>query len=117
VPTPVVADGKAYLLSDSGRITCRHTRSGEEIWSFDLPRNRNKYYASPVLAGDLLYCTREDGTIFVGRVTDDGFEQLAENPMGEWTIASPIPIRGGLLVRGEEHLFWVKPGSNAQAGG
>jgi outer membrane protein assembly factor BamB len=117
VPTPAVADGKAYLLSDNGQITCRDMRSGDEIWSFDLPRNRNKYYASPVLAGDLLYCTREDGTIFVGRVTDEGFEQLRENELGEWTIATPIPIRGGLLVRGEEHLIWVKPDSNAQAGG
>jgi outer membrane protein assembly factor BamB len=109
VPTPVVDDGKAYLLSDSGRITCRDMRSGEEIWSFDLPRNRNRYYASPVLAGNTLYSTREDGTIFVGRVTDDGYEQLAENKIGELTIATPVPIRGGLLVRGEEHLFWVKP--------
>ena len=72
-------------------------RVGEELWSVDLPRNRNKYYASPVLAGDKLYCTREDGTIFVGRVTDDGFEQLAENDMGERIIATPVPIRGGLL--------------------
>ena len=117
VPTPVVADGKAYLLSDSGRITCRDMRSGEEVWSFDLPRNRNKYYASPVLAGDKLYCTREDGTIFVGRVTDDGYEQLEENQMGEWTIATPVPIRGGLLIRGEEHLFWVKPVTSTQARG
>jgi outer membrane protein assembly factor BamB len=117
VPTPVVHNGKAYLLSDSGRITCRDMRYGEELWSFDLPRNRNKYYASPVLAGDKLYCTREDGTIFVGRVTDDGYEQLAENQMGEWVIATPVPIRGGLLVRGEEHLFWIKPVANTGTGG
>jgi outer membrane protein assembly factor BamB len=112
-----VHDGKAYLLSDNGRITCRDMRYGEELWSAELPRNRNKYYASPVLAGDLLYCTREDGTIFVGRVSDDGYEQLAENPMGEWVIATPVPIRGGLLIRGEEHLFWVKPVNGAQTGG
>jgi outer membrane protein assembly factor BamB len=117
VPTPVVADGKAYLLSDTGRITCRDMRSGEEVWSADLPRNRNKYYASPVLAGDKLYCTREDGVIFVGRVTDDGYEQLAENQMGEWVIATPVPIRGGLLIRGEEHLFSVKPTADAATGG
>jgi outer membrane protein assembly factor BamB len=117
VPTPVVDNGKAYLLSDSGRITCRDMRYGEELWSADLPRNRNKYYASPVLAGDTLYCAREDGVILVGRVTNDGYEQLAENAMGEWVIATPIPIRGGLLIRGEEHLFWVKPVTGTQTGG
>jgi outer membrane protein assembly factor BamB len=117
VPTPVVDEGKAYLLSDSGRITCRDMRYGEELWSAELPRNRNKYYASPVLAGDLLYCTREDGAIFVGRVTDDGYEQLAENQMGEWVIATPVPIRGGLLIRGEEHLFRVEPVAGTETGG
>jgi outer membrane protein assembly factor BamB len=109
VPTPVVANGRAYLLSDTGRVSCRDMRTGEEIWAFDLPRNRNKYYASPVLAGDKLYCTREDGTIFVGRVSDDGYEELEENKMGEWVIATPVPIRGGLLIRGETHLFWIAP--------
>jgi outer membrane protein assembly factor BamB len=116
VPTPVVDNGKAYLLSDTGQITCRDMRTGDEIWSFELPRNRNKYYASPVLAGDKLYCTREDGTIFVGRVSDEEYEPLAENEMGEWVIATPIPIRGGLLIRGEENLFWVKPVDGAQTG-
>jgi len=115
VPTPAVSDGKAYLLGDRGRITCRDMKSGEEIWSADLPENRYKYYASPVLAGDKLYCTREDGTIFVGRVSDDGFEQVAENEMGEWVIATPIPIRGGLLIRGEEHLFCVAPTAPREA--
>jgi hypothetical protein len=32
---------------------------------------------------------------------------LAENDMGERVIATPIPIRGGLLVRGEEHLMRI----------
>lgn len=117
VPTPAVANGKAYLLSDTGQITCRDMQSGEEIWSAELPRNRNKYYASPVLAGDKLYCAREDGTVFVGNVGDNGFKQLAANEMGEWVIATPVPIRGGLLIRGEEHLFWVKPVTGAQTGG
>jgi outer membrane protein assembly factor BamB len=115
VPTPAVVDGKAYLLSDSGRITCREMQTGEELWSADLPRNRNKFYASPVLAGDKLYCAREDGTLFVGRITEDGFEQLAENRMDEWVIATPVPIRGGLLIRGEEHLFWVAPNAPREA--
>jgi len=110
VPTAVVRDGKAYLLTDGGRIVCLEMQSGDEVWSADLPRNRNKFYASPVLAGDKLYAAREDGTIFVGRVSDEGFEQLAENPMGEQIIASPVPIGGGLLVRGSEHLYRVVSG-------
>ena len=113
VPTAAVRDGKAYLLTDTGRIVCLELESGDELWSHDLPKNRNKYYASPVLAGDKLYCTREDGVIFVGRLSDDGLEQLAENDMGERVIATPVPIRDGLLVRGDEHLFHISPTTSA----
>jgi len=117
VPTPVVNDGKAILLGDRGQIVCRDMQTGDEVWSSDLPRNRNKYYASPVLAGDLLYCTREDGAIFVGRVSDNGFELLTpdSNEMGDRVIATPVPIQNSLLVRGDEHLFRVKASQAAQA--
>jgi len=107
VPTAAVRDGKAYLLTDTGRIACLELKSGDELWSFELPKNRNRYYASPVLAGNLLYCTREDGVIFVGRVSGDGYNQLAENNMGERVIATPVPVRDSLLIRGDERLFRI----------
>ena len=109
IPTPVIRDGKVYLLEDKGKIMCLALTSGDEVWKAELPKNHSKYYASPVLAGDKLYCTREDGVIFVGQVSDTGFKQLAENNMGERVIATPVPIRDGLLVRGEDHLFWIGP--------
>ena len=108
VPTPVVAAGKVYLLGDDGRVACLDLNSGAELWAAALPKNRNHYFASPVLAGDLLYATREDGVITVGRVGQE-FTQLAENDMQEQIIASPVPVRGGLLIRGAEHLFHVAP--------
>jgi outer membrane protein assembly factor BamB len=107
VPTPVVRDGKGILLDDRGKIVYFDMKSGEELWSADLPRNRYKYYASPVLAGDKLYCAREDGVIFAGRLTENGFEQLAENNMGEKVIATIVPVQNSLLIRGEKHLFRV----------
>jgi len=87
---------------------CLDLATGDELSSDSLPRNRNKYFSSPVIGGDKLYAAREDGMIFVGRITDDGFELLAENDMGEPTIAAPVPIRGGLLIRGREHLFRIE---------
>lgn len=107
VPTAAIREGKVYLLSDSGHITCLELNSGNEIWSTDLPRNRNKFYGSPVLAGDKLYCAREDGAVFVGQVSEDGCREIASNQMGERIIATPVPIRGGLLIRGDEHLFHI----------
>jgi hypothetical protein len=73
-----------------------------------LPKTRHKFFSSPVLAGDKLYCAREDGIVFVVGI-ESGFELLAENDMGEPTIAAPVPIRDGLLIRGREHLFRIEP--------
>lgn len=114
VPSPVVADGKAYVLNDAGQINCFDLQTGEEQWKAELPKNRNRYYSSPVLAGDKLYCVREDGVAFVGQVSDTGFKQLAENDMGERILATPVLVDGGLLLRGEDHLFRIAAAGAAE---
>jgi outer membrane protein assembly factor BamB len=114
VPTPVIAGDNVYVLGDSGRLVCRELTSGDEIWSGNLPRSRDKFYASPVLAGDKLYCTREDGTVFVVGAGEK-FELLAENDMGERIIATPAPVRDGLIIRGERHLFRIGGGNTKTA--
>jgi outer membrane protein assembly factor BamB len=108
VPTPIVNDGKVYVLTDTGKVFCRDLKSGKEIWADQLPRDRDKYYASPILAGGKLYCTREDGVVFVADVSD-GFKLLTEegNDLGERIIATPAPVRDSLIIRGEKHLFRV----------
>lgn len=104
VPTPVVAGGKIILLSMRGHVSCHDVTNGEQLWWADLPRNRNRYFASPVLAGNTLYCAREDGMVFTCEI-NVGLTVVAENDLGEQLIASPVPIRGQLLVRGSENLY------------
>ena len=110
VPTPIAVNDRVYVLHDRGQLNCLELGSGREIWSSQFPKSRFKFFASPVLAGDTLYCTREDGTVFVGRVADDQFELLAENAFDEPLVVAPVPLRGGLLIRGREHLFRIASG-------
>ena len=104
VPTPIIDGDRVYVLNDSGKVTCLALKTGDEHWSEELPKSRNKFYASPVLGGDKLFCINEAGTVFVGSVGEK-FELLSENDMGERVIATPVPVRGSLLIRGEQHLF------------
>jgi len=104
VPTPVAVDGRVIVLGDGGELTCLEVSSGDQLWQANLPRARAKYYASPVLAGNTLYCTREDGVIITCEVASD-FSLIAENTINDRLIATPIPLRDQLLVRGEEHLY------------
>ena len=103
-PTPAVRDGKAYVLRDIGGIACIDLHTGADVWTAELPKGT--YYASPVLAGDLVYYTSFDGAISVGR-TSDKFELLATNKMNENMTATPVPIDGRLLIRGFKHLFCI----------
>jgi outer membrane protein assembly factor BamB len=116
VPTPIVAGDKVYTLSDAGKLSCRDLKTGKELWSGELPKGRDKYFASPVLAGEKLYCVREDGVAFVVDVSDS-FNLLTEdgNDLGERVIATPVPVRDRLLIRGDDHLFCFGDGEDGPA--
>jgi len=104
VPSPAAHDGKVYLVRDRGEVLCVNPTNGALHWQAALPKNRASYYSSPTIADGKIYAAREDGTLFVAKV-DGGFKLLTENDLGERLIASPVPVNGSLLIRGEKHLF------------
>jgi len=104
-PSPVGRNGRVYLLSDRGQINCLEASTGRDLWEGAIPRAAANYYSSPILAGDLLYCAREDGVVAVVKVSDSGMETLAQNEMGERLVGAPVPVRERLLLRGAENLY------------
>ena len=104
LPSPLIADDKIYVLSDRGKVTCLDLASEDELWSDDLPTGRSNYFSSPLLAGDKIDCLGEDGTMFVAAV-DDGLKVLAENELGEQTVATPVPLKDSLLLRTRSKLY------------
>ncbi len=109
--SPSAHDGKFYVLTDKGKrrgtVTCLDAATGETLWKSVLPKGTGQYYASPVLAGDKLYCAREDGTVFCGKVGSDGLAAIKTNPLGETLIASPVAVGSTLFIRGRDHLFCI----------
>src|SRR6185369_7122394 len=94
-------------LRDRGELECIEPRTGKTVWKDALPKSSKNFYGSPLIAGGNLYAVREDGVIFVGKIGGGKFELLAENDMGEKVIASPVPVEGRLLIRGEKNLVCV----------
>jgi outer membrane protein assembly factor BamB len=107
VPSPIVYREQTIIVGDQGEIEAINAATGQAAWKSQLPKNRNKVYASPLVAGNRLYVVREDGVVFVGRMQDGQFKLEAENDMQESIIGSPVPFGSGLLLRGKEHLFCV----------
>jgi outer membrane protein assembly factor BamB len=106
VPTPAVSKGRVYLLRDRGQVECIDPASGKTLWSGKLPNQNGSYYASPAVADGKLYAVSEEGLVIVVRLGDP-LEILSQNDMGEQIIASPVPVAGRLLLRGEKYLFCV----------
>ncbi len=106
VPTPVFYQGKVYVCGDRGDITCIDVATGAELWTESLPRNRNVYSASPVIADGNLYATREDGATFVLKL-GDAPKLIAENSIHEYTLATPAFADGHIFLRASEHLYCI----------
>lgn len=104
VPSPATDGSKVYLVRDRGEVVCVNPADGKVEWESALPRDRASYYSSPTLADGKIYAAREDGVLFVAQIKG-GFKLLSENDLGERLIASPVPVAGSLLIRGEKHLF------------
>ena len=106
VPTPAASGGRVYVLRDEGQIVCVSPTDGNVIWQGALPHNANNYYASPLVLSGQVYAAREDGVVFVVRA-EGPFEVLAENHFNDRLIASPVPLGGRLILRGEKQLYCV----------
>jgi len=113
VPTPAAHQGRAYVVSDGkaskGTITCINLLNGKSVWTVELPKSRMGYSSSPLLAGNHLYVTQENGTTFViGPLDSSEPELIAENSIEDdepFTVASPVPYQDSLLIRSRHKLY------------
>lgn len=106
VPSPVGFEGRLYLCSDRGDVTCHDPATGEVLWTEKLQRNRYPFSSSPVLAGGNLYLTREDGTTFVLEVGDTP-KLLSTNSVREFTYATPVFVEGRIYMRTSEYVICI----------
>jgi outer membrane protein assembly factor BamB len=89
MPTPIIYENRAYLLDNSGILSCLDLGTGTKVFRQRLRSDKaSAYTASPVAAGGHLYCTSEEGHTFVVALDKEG-KTVAENDVGEAVLASP----------------------------
>jgi outer membrane protein assembly factor BamB len=103
-PSLLLAGDELYAVSDRGIASCIDAKTGQVHWQ---ERVRGNFSASPLLADGLIYLQNEEGMTTILRA-GKLFERLAENKLGERTLASPAPANGALFIRTEKHLFRVQ---------
>ena len=109
VGSPVYHDGHLYLVNDSrGQALCLNAKTGEVVYEQPMPTRRDRWYASPLLAGDRLYYVgRTSGTVVLA--AKQQFEVLATNVIGDDSVsnASPAVSDGQIFLRSDKYAYCI----------
>jgi outer membrane protein assembly factor BamB len=104
VPSPLVYDGLVYLCRDPGSLLCLDARTGKT--QYEQTIHRNRYRASPVVAGGNIYLTGHDATVTVVKAGPE-FKQVSVNKLPDEMTASPAPSNGRIYLRGWKKLYAI----------
>jgi outer membrane protein assembly factor BamB len=103
VPTSV-SDGRlVFLFGDQGTVSCIRAAGGELCWR---ERVDAKFFGSPVLAGNRLYCVDRDGQMVV-LAAAERYRLLARFALGEASSATPAIAGGAMYLRTESHVMAI----------
>lgn len=110
--TAIVQGDKIIQLVDRGKkrglVLCIDAKTGNELWSGQLPKSPSTYYASPILVGNQICFAREDGTVLIAEITEKGMKGVSEHKIGEALLASPIYENGSLILRSAKQLWCIR---------
>ncbi len=89
-------NGYVYAMTDNGIFYCWNGKTGEEMWK---KRLGGPVSSSPLLSGDNIFVTNEQGNVWVVKANPQSFEMVAENRLGDDIFATPIVSQGRLYAR------------------
>ncbi len=104
IPTPVIVEGKMYMVHDRGMLTCLDASTGQPVWKHKLKGNFN---SSPVYAAGNIYFINVKGECTVIK-PGGSFQLVAENNLGEAVKAVPAFINDEMIIRTDKHLYLIK---------
>ena len=103
VPTPVAKDDLLFLWADNGIVSCIQLPSGEVVWTERIGGNVS---SSPVIVGDKLIGTADDGTVTI-IAADRQYKLLGKVKLGETTRSTPAAREDCMLFRSDSTLIRV----------
>ena len=102
-PSMLVVGDELYYVSDEGMATCADARTGEAHWTHHF---NGGFSSSPIHAEGRIYFQNESGVGFVVKA-EKTFSLLAENDLGERSLASYAATDNALFIRTDKHLWKI----------
>ncbi|MBD3674189.1 MAG: PQQ-binding-like beta-propeller repeat protein [Planctomycetaceae bacterium] len=96
VPSMVVKEGYVYAVTDKGIGFCWSLNDGKEQWKARIGGN---FSASPVIAGDKILITDEQGTTVVFEANPEEYVEISKNKLGDSAFATPTVVGNRIYLR------------------
>jgi len=107
-PSPVLHEGKLYMLTDTGTLSSFDLKTGKPYYLQERLPKTYSFKSSPVGANGKLYMAAENGDVVVARMGEK-FEVLATNTLADQMfIATPAILDGEIYLRGQNTLFCIR---------
>lgn len=105
-PSPVLVDGRLYLLHDTGIMAVLDAETGKELYKARVGGVGHTFSASPLVAAGRIYFFDEEGTTIVVTPGEE-YREIRQNTLDEMTLASPAVADNSLFIRTETKLYRI----------
>ena len=106
-PSPLVYEGRVYLVHDNGIMTVLDATTGKEVYKARVGGAGNTFSASPIGAAGRVYIVSEEGATFVLDATAAEYKELARNDLAEMSLSSPAVAGNALYIRTQSKLYKI----------
>jgi outer membrane protein assembly factor BamB len=106
-PSALVHQGRVYLVHDTGTMVVVAADTGKELYKTRLGGVGHTFSASPIATADRIYFTDEEGVTIV-LAPGDEYREIAQNDLGEMTLASPAVAGNALFIRTAQKLYRIQ---------
>ena len=103
VPSPLYYKDRIYIIKNGGFFSCVDARTGTLIYKTRL-KGTGPYFASPVVANDLIYTAAHNGRVVVLAAGDE-LKVISVNNFKEKILATPAFVDNKLYMRTDKHLY------------
>jgi len=105
VSSPLYYKGRLFTVKNGGLVSAYDAVNGHPIYQDERINAPGDYYASAIGADDRVYFTSQNGVVTVIAARDGGPTILAQNKLGEQTMATPAAIENAILFRTATMLY------------
>lgn len=104
--SPVVHEGKVYVITGSGVLSCASLAEGKILWQLRV-NGKGGFSSTPVIAGKNIYLFNNEGGATVVNLSGEKGEVVGESELGAKVLCTPAIANGALYVRSDGNLWKI----------